>query len=146
MDGERPGGTVRGTSDSARRLADQTAGPSPILASGASVLQAISPQISHILFSGMVDQNNGTGDLSLLALSGTTPQQLQAMGAITGGGAGGYGDSWTTDGTHAIYFTYLDMNGTGTVHVQPTAGGAEKATFPGVYYIFSGKDSKVAEG
>lgn len=123
------------------------AGPSTatlVPAPGALVLQAISPALDSVLLSTTVNANDSTADLTLVPIGGGMPFLLAASGAVAGGGPTGFGDAYSADGSYAIWFGDLAADGTGTVHAASTADGVERATFPGVYYVFATSGTTVA--
>jgi hypothetical protein len=99
-----------------------------VVGADANQLHTLSPDGTHALYSKTYDPFNGGGDLSLVALGpGATPTLLLADSAYL------FGDGFTTDSSHALYFTDLQADETATLYARPTAGGAARTIAPMVW-------------
>jgi hypothetical protein len=107
------------TSAGALMVAPAAGGTPTMLASGGfQGIIALSPDDKWALVYKQINAQSGTTDMYLASTS--TPGTPTALVSTTGGTL--YGDPFTTDSSHALYFQNIVMN-VGDFMAAPTAGG-----------------------
>jgi hypothetical protein len=106
----------------------------------ANGIDAISPDESRVLFHKVYDSTTFTQDLYLASASAAgTPVTISATQDV-----GLYGDGFTSDSTHFLYFTDLDQDAAGSIQSSPVAGGSPTAlTTNKGWVVFAGAAGKV---
>jgi hypothetical protein len=119
-------------------LTATTATISTLIASGAGLLVAVSPDQNSLLVGNTFDTMTGTSDLSLITLSGTPAStQLVASGGIT------FGSRFTIDSSWALYYNNLQADQSATLLASPVAGGAMKTISTSTWDDFAVSGTKI---
>jgi hypothetical protein len=113
--------------------------PTTLVASGVTGLLAISVDQSLVLGYKGFDPNSGLTDLTIASATtmGSATQLVTTMDTQL------YGDPFTADNSHVLFFNMLDQNGNGTLNSVPAAGGMPAAVGQTVYNSFSATGSKI---
>jgi hypothetical protein len=115
--------------DQLRRASPPDFAAIPIVTNKFRYLGAYSPDFNYALYSTTVTYEGG--EKRDLLLTRTTSFNANPTKLVPTPAARLSRSAFTGDGKYALYLTELDEQGAGTLHVQPSAGGAEQ-TFPGV--------------
>jgi hypothetical protein len=135
---------IYGTSSNAlRRSPVSSPMPVTLVASGVTRLDALSGDGNHAMYYSKMDPVHLVSDLYLTsAMTPGTPVTLSSSET-----AGVFGDAFTTDSSHALYFTSVDtMTQTGTLNAIPVAGGSPAALSTSAAEVWAGVGSRVVFG